>query len=67
MIRAVGQASGVVILVILMSSQFAARFYSEPFLWIALGILAAATGSPAWSEMDPAEVTSPGQPAFERG
>ncbi len=41
-------AAGGVILVILIGSQFAARFYNEPVFWLALGVLLATSRSVPW-------------------
>ena len=43
-IRAAAAATGTAILVILVGSQFAGRFYSEPYLWLAIGVLMALGG-----------------------
>jgi O-antigen ligase len=42
--RVVGWAAGSAILLILISSQFAGRFFNEPYLWLALGVLLALGG-----------------------
>jgi O-antigen ligase len=45
-IRLAALAAGTVIVVILVASQFAGRFYTEPYLWLAIGVLLAVGRSP---------------------
>jgi hypothetical protein len=40
-IRLAAYAAGSVVVVILVASQFAGRFYTEPYLWLAIGVLVA--------------------------
>jgi len=43
-VRLAAWAAGTAVVVILLASQFAGRFYTEPYLWLALGTLLAVTG-----------------------
>jgi hypothetical protein len=43
--RLAAMAAGGVIAVILVASQFAGRFYTEPYLWLAIGVLLAVGGA----------------------
>ena len=52
-VRLTAWAAGTALVVILLASQFAGRFYTEPYLWLALGTLLAVAGS------RPDPVTSP--------
>lgn len=52
--RIIGWAAGTAVLLILISSQFAGRFFNEPYLWLALGVLLALGGGTARSERGPA-------------
>ena len=45
MLRATAFAAGSSIVVILAASQFAGRFYTEPYLWLSLGVLIAVGSS----------------------
>jgi len=43
-------AAGGVVLVIVIASQFAGRFYSEPFLWLALGMVLVVSDASRWED-----------------
>jgi O-Antigen ligase len=45
-VRLTAWAAGTGLVVILLASQFAGRFYTEPYLWLALGTLLAVAGFP---------------------
>jgi O-antigen ligase len=51
--RIAGWAAGSAVLLILLSSQFAGRFFNEPYLWLSIGVLMAAGWRDRWLQPEP--------------
>lgn len=51
--RIAAWAAGSAVLLILLSSQFAGRFFNEPYLWLSLGVLMAVGWRDRWLQPEP--------------